>query len=78
MLAAASNDPTGTAFPDRKDTICAPADPVFDPQQLEALAKATGTDEGDWAFPTQPGLEVHSGPQPNSPVVEKLGMHFVR
>jgi hypothetical protein len=77
MLAAASNDPTGTAFPDRKDTICAPADPVFDPQALEALAKATGTDEGDWAFPTQPGLEVHSGSQPNSSVVEKLGMHFV-
>jgi hypothetical protein len=21
---------------------------------------------------------VHSGPQPNTPVVEKLGMHFVR
>ena len=48
-------------FPDRKDTICAPADPTFNPQELEALAKATGTDEGDWAYPTQAGLEVHSG-----------------
>ena len=45
---------------------------------IENLAKATGTDEGDWAYPTQTGLEVHSGPQPNSPVVEKLGLHFVR
>jgi hypothetical protein len=78
MLGAASADPTGTPFPDRKDTICAPADPTFNPQELEALAKATGTDEGDWAYPTQTGLEVHSGPQPNSPVVEKLGLHFVR
>ena len=78
MLGAASVDPTGTPFPDRKDTICAPADPTFNPQELEALAKSTGTDEGDWAYPTQTGLEVHSGPQPNAPVVEKLGLHFVR
>ena len=78
ILGAASNDPTGTPFPDRKDTICSPADPTFNIQELEALAKATGTEEGDWAYPTQTGLEVHSGPQPNSPVVEKLGLHFVR
>jgi hypothetical protein len=78
VLGAASNDPTGSPFPDRKDTICSPADPTFNQQELEALAKATGTDEGDWAFPTQTGLEVHSGAQPNSPVVEKLGLHFVR
>ncbi len=78
LLGAASADPTGTPFPNRKDTICAPADPTFNPQELEALAKATGTDEGEWAYPTQTGLEVHAGPQPNSPVVEKLGLHFVR
>jgi hypothetical protein len=78
LLGAAAGDPTGTPFPDRKDTICSPADPTFNAQELEALAKATGTDEGDWAYPTQTGLEVHSGPQPNSPVVEKLGLHFVR
>jgi hypothetical protein len=77
MLAAASNDPTGTPFPDRKDTICAPADPVFEPQALEALAKATGTSEGDWGFPTRPGVEMRAAPQPSAPVVEKLGMHFV-
>ena len=78
LLGAAAADPTGTPFPDRKDTICSPADPTFNAQELVALAKATGTEEGDWAFPTQAGLEVHSGPQPNSPVVEKLGLHFVR
>jgi hypothetical protein len=77
MLESMAEDPTGSPYPDRKDTICAPADPVFNPQELEALAKATGTEEGDWAYPTQPGLEVRSGPQPNAPVVEKLGMHFV-
>jgi len=78
LLGAASSDPTGAPFPERKDTICSPADPTFNQQELEALAKATGTEEGDWAYPTQTGIEVHSGPQPNSPVVEKLGLHFVR
>ena len=77
MLDSASQDPTGTAFPDRKDTICAPADPVFNAQEFEAMVKAAGTDESDWAYPTQAGLEVHSTAQPNSPVIEKLGMHFV-
>ena len=37
LLGAAAADPTGTPFPDRKDTICAPADPTFNPQELEAL-----------------------------------------
>jgi hypothetical protein len=78
MLGAASADPTGTPFPDRKDTICSPADPTFNVEEFEALAKSTATEEGDWAYPTQTGLEVHSGPQPSSPVVEKLGLHFVR
>jgi hypothetical protein len=73
-----SDDPTGAPFPDRKDTICAPADPVFKTEDLDALIKATGTEDGDWAYPTQPGIEVRSGAQPNAPVVEKLGMHFVR
>jgi hypothetical protein len=73
-----ASDPTGGPFPDKKDTICAPADPQFDGKELEALVKATGTDEGDWAFPTQPGLEMRAAAQPNAPVVEKLGMHFIR
>jgi hypothetical protein len=78
MLGAAAGDPTGSPFPDRKDTICAPADPVFNGQELEALVKSSGTEDGDWAYPTQAGLDVHSGPQPNAPVIEKLGLHFVR
>ena len=78
VLGAAATDPTGMNFPDRKDTICAPADPDFNQQEFEAMIKATGTDESDWAYPTQTGIEVHAGGQPNSPVTEKLGMHFVR
>jgi hypothetical protein len=78
ILAGYAADPSAAPFPDRKDTVCAPAGPTFNPQELEALAKATDTDEGDWGYPFEPGLEMRSGPQPNAPVVEKLGMHFVR
>lgn len=77
-LAGYAADPTAMAVPDRKDTMCAPADPVFDTKALEALAKATGTDPSDWGYPMQPDVEVRGGPQPNAPVIEKLGMHFVR
>jgi hypothetical protein len=78
LLGAAAGDPTGTPYPDRKDTVCSPADPTFSMDEFEALVKSTGTEEDDWAFPAQQGIEVHASAQPNSPVVEKLGMHFVR
>ncbi len=77
-LTGFASEPTASPYPEKKDTICAPADPQFDPQALEDLAKATGTDEGEWGFATQPNLEMHATAQPNSPVVEKLGMHFIR
>ncbi len=65
-------------LPDRKDTFCAPADPVFDIKQLENLAKETGTNEAEWGYPVQPSVEMRAAMQPNAPVIEKLGMHFVR
>ncbi len=77
-LAGYASDPTGTPFPNRKDTICAPADPNYNAKELEDLAKATGTQESDWGYPTQPGVEMRASAQPNAPVVEKLGMHFIR
>jgi hypothetical protein len=71
-------DLTGMPFPDKKDVICAPADPEFDAKALEALAQSSKTDASEWGYPMQPGLEARGGPQPNAPVIEKLGMHFVR
>jgi hypothetical protein len=71
-------DPTGMPLPDKQGVICAPADPEFDGKALETLAQTTKTDPSEWGYPMQPGLDVRGGPQPNAPVVEKLGMHFVR
>jgi hypothetical protein len=77
-LAGYASDPTGMPYPERKDTICSPAEPDFNGEQYEALLKATGTEDSDWGYPLQPGLEMRASAQPSSPAVEKLGMHFVR
>lgn len=77
-LAGYASDPTTMPFTERKDTVCAPAEPDFNGEEFDKLLQATGTDDGDWGYPLQAGIEVHAGAQPNTPVVEKLGMHFVR
>jgi hypothetical protein len=71
-------DPTTSPLPDRRNTVCAPGEPQFNEQEFEQLLEATATSEDDWAFPTQPGLEMRASAQPNAAVIEKLGMHFIR
>lgn len=78
LLTAYAGDPTAQPFPGRPNVVCAPADPTFDENALEELAKATRSDPGDWAFPLAEGVEVRASGNPKAPVVEKLGLHFVR
>lgn len=78
LLAAYAADPTAAASPERKGVVCTPADPAFDDKELEELARATQTDPAEWGYPLTAGIEVHSSPQANSPVLEKLGLHLVR
>jgi hypothetical protein len=77
-LAAAAQDPTLEPSEDHKGAMCGPAGPTIDDKAFEALTKETGTDAGDWAFPTTPTLVVRAGAQPNAPIVERLGMHLIR
>jgi hypothetical protein len=77
-LAGYASDPTASPLPGKTGVVCGPAEPVFNAKELQEVAKATGTDEGEWGYPMQPGLEVRAAAQPNAPVVEKLGMHFIR
>jgi hypothetical protein len=58
--------------------FCSPADPNLDISALEAVAKATQSDASEWGYPNKNGAEVHAAAQPNSPVIEKLGMNLVR
>jgi hypothetical protein len=78
MLQGMAQDPTAAAYPGKQGVMCAPADPQFDEKQLEELAKSTGTDPGDWAYPLDTDTEVRAVPKHDAPVQEKLGMHLVR
>jgi hypothetical protein len=77
-LTAFAEDHTAAAYPDRPNTVCSPAGPQFNPADLEKLAETTKTDVGDWGFTAAPDVEVRAAAQPNAPVVEKLGLIFVR
>ncbi len=77
-LAGFASNPTAMPIPIRKNTFCSPADPVFDFKQLDELAKQTGTSPAEWGYPMQSGIEVRASAKPDAPVVEKLGMHFIR
>lgn len=78
MLASFADDPTGAPLPDRKNVICAPADPAFDGKSFNDLLASTKTDAGDWAYPVSADVDVRATPQANAPVIEKLGSVFVR
>lgn len=78
LLAQAAADPTLEPVEDRKDTMCGPASPQLDEDKFEALLKATDTDAEEWGFPLTAALEVRAAAQPNSPIIETLGMNLVR
>jgi hypothetical protein len=77
MLSELSADESAAPYPERPNTVCSPAGPEFKPEDFEKLVTATKTDAGDWGF-TAGEVEVHATAQMNSPVVEKIGMIFVR
>jgi hypothetical protein len=77
-LANMADDPTTTALPDHAGVVCGPADPVVDQQAFETLVQSTKTQPTDWGYPLRDGIEVRGAPQPNAPVVEKLGLTMVR
>jgi len=73
-----AGEPSAAESEQQKGVFCAPADPKFDQNAFEQLFKSTQTDPSEWGYPNQNGVEVHAAVQPNSPVIEKLGMTLVR
>jgi hypothetical protein len=73
-----AQEPTAEADPDHKGAVCAPADPAFDENAAEALAKDTQTDPGEWGYPVKDGVEVHAAAKPDAPVTDKVGLYLVR
>lgn len=78
IIASDAADPTLAELPQAKGLYCAPAPPAFDPRAFQALFEQTDTDPLDWGFLNRAGVEARAAGQPNAPVVEKLGLYFVR
>jgi hypothetical protein len=78
ILAGFATEASAAESPQQPGVLCSPADPNLDTNALEALTKATQTDPGEWGYPNKNGVEVRAAAQPNSPVIEKLGMTLVR
>jgi hypothetical protein len=78
QLASYAFDPTAAPVASIKDVICSPADPVFNDKEFEELLKATQTDLEVWGYPLLSGIEVRASRLPNAPVIETIGLHFIR
>jgi hypothetical protein len=78
ILTEAANETTLEPVPDRKGVMCSPASPSYDQKAAAQNAKTTGTDFGDWGFPTKGSVDVHAAGQASAPVIEKLGSVLVR
>jgi hypothetical protein len=78
ILSGYAEDPTASPSPLHDGAMCAPADPAFDGKEFGDLVTATNTDMTEWGYPLSTGIEVHATPQATGPVIDKLGLHFVR
>ena len=78
MLATYADEPTVSPSSEHKGAMCAPADPVFNGKDFDNLVDATGTDPIEWGYPVSDGIEVRSAGEAGAPVVDKLGLYFVR
>ena len=78
ILSGYAEDPTASPSPAHNGALCAPAEPAFDGKELDGLLKTTHTDVTDWGYPVSAGIDVHATAQASAPVIDKLGLHFVR
>jgi hypothetical protein len=78
ILAGYADDPGAAQSAEHRGAFCAPADPGFSRKDFDELIKATQSDASEWGYPVSAGIEVHAGPQANAPVIDRLGLTFVR
>jgi hypothetical protein len=78
VIASYADEATADPDPDHPGVLCSPGEATFDDRAAEELATTTQTDPTEWGYPEKDGVEVRSGPEQNSPVIEKLGLHLVR
>ena len=78
MLSGFADDPTASPPTSRKGVVCSPAEPRYDAKAFAALLKSSQTDTLAWGYPSSADIEVRAAPQASAPVIDKLGLTFVR
>jgi len=78
MLATYADDPSASPAAGHPGAVCAPADPEFDAKAFQALVEQTETDVAEWGYPVAPSVDVRAEGDANAPVIDKLGLYFVR
>ena len=78
ILFSYADDPTASASIAHKGAFCSPAEPAYNPQEFDDLLKTTQSVVTEWSYPVSAGIEVHAAPQTTAPVIDKLGLAFVR
>ena len=78
VLASTTEDPTASPVPGRAGALCAPAEPAYDRKAFADLLAATSSDITEWGYPVSTEIAAHATPQASAPVIEKLGLYFVR
>ena len=79
ILSGYAEDPTASPSPRHEGAMCAPAEPAYRRQGVRrSRSRRRIPTRPNGAIPLSAAIEVHAKPQANAPVIEKLGLHFVR
>ncbi|MDO9414413.1 MAG: hypothetical protein Q7T81_17720 [Pseudolabrys sp.] len=78
MLMGFADDSSASASPRHKGAVCAPAEPGYDVAAFDKMLKATATSAGDWGYAVKNNIDVRTAPGNSTPVIDKLGLQFVR
>lgn len=77
-LAAFAAEPSVGPIDEQPGAVCAPANPVYDDAELDAVLDDTKTDVQDWFYPRAEKLPARAAARPDAPVATTLGRHLVR
>ena len=78
ILAGYADDAGAAPSAEHKGAFGVPADPAFNRKDFDELIKTTRSDPSEWGYPVSANIDVHAGPQANAPVIDRLGLAFVR
>lgn len=78
VLARFAAEASAAPLHGRPGILCAPGEPAFDNLAFDRLLDATASETRDWAYPRAENTPVRAAPEANAPVIDKLGLAFVR